>query len=87
MPVDITVFGASRCSDTVRSRKLLQERGIEFLEIDIEAIPQATAQMRMLNGDSGKVPTILMESAAGREVLVEPTDEALSAALDRHSAF
>ena len=47
----------------------------------VEEIAGAEAEMRALNGGSGKVPTILIESPAGRTVLIEPGDRQLLDAL------
>lgn len=74
----IVAYTTSWCSDCHRSKRLLAGRGVEFVEIDIERVAGAEAAMRGLNGGSGKVPTILL----GDEVLVEPTDRDLEAALD-----
>jgi mycoredoxin len=60
---------------------VLQRSGLPFIEIDIEKTPSAEDAMREINGGSGKVPTILIESAAGRRVLIEPGDNELSDAL------
>jgi hypothetical protein len=37
--------------------------------------------MRALNGGSGKVPTILIDTPEGRIALIEPTDNELTQAL------
>lgn len=55
--------------------------GVSFREIDIEEVRGAEEEMRRLNGDSGKVPTIVVEEGL---VLVEPSDAELRAALDRY---
>jgi glutaredoxin len=65
----------------MRSRRVLQRSGIPFVEIDIERTPTAEAAMRGLNGGSGKVPTILIDGATGRTVLIEPGDRELAEAL------
>lgn len=38
--------------------------------------------MRAQNGGSGKIPTILIDGPNGRQVLVEPTDNELTRALN-----
>ena len=76
-PISITVYMTTWCPDCVRSRRVLQRAEIPFQEIDIEKIRGTEAIMRSLNGDSGKVPTIVIETENGRFVLVEPNDHEL----------
>lgn len=81
MSVTIIAYITHWCPDCVRSRRVLQRSGLPFVEIDIEKTPSAEDAMRAINGGSGKVPTILIESAAGRRVLIEPGDHELTDAL------
>jgi mycoredoxin len=81
LAVTIIAYITHWCPDCVRSRRVLQRSGLPFVEIDIEKTPSAEDAMRAINGGSGKVPTILIESAAGRRVLIEPGDPELSDAL------
>ncbi len=81
MAVTIVAYITHWCPDCVRSRRVLQRSGMPFVEIDIEKIPSAEDAMRAINGGSGKVPTILIDSADGRHVLIEPGDHELSDAL------
>ena len=81
MAVTVTAYITSWCPDCTRSRRVLQRAGIPFKEIDIEAVQGAEETMRALNGGSGKVPTILIESPEDRMVLVEPDDRQLTDAL------
>ncbi|MCS6776014.1 MAG: glutaredoxin family protein [Chloroherpetonaceae bacterium] len=81
MSVRITAYTTSWCADCARSKRLMQNQGICFEEIDIERVPGAEAAMRALNGNSGKVPTIVIEHGAERTVLVEPTNRELTEAL------
>ena len=68
------------CPDCMRSRRVLQQAGVKFVEIDIESIDGAEEEMRARNGGSGKVPTILI----GDIVLIEPTDNELRRALNEN---
>ena len=81
MPVTIVAYIAHWCPDCMRSRRVLQRSGLPFVEIDIEETPSAEDAMRAVNGGSGKVPTILIDSSEGRRVLIEPDDSELAAAL------
>lgn len=81
MAVRVTAYVTNWCPDCIRSRRVLQRAGIPFEEIDIEATQGAEEAMRALNGGSGKVPTILIESLQDCLILVEPDDRALAEAL------
>jgi hypothetical protein len=62
----------------------MQRAGVRFAEIDIEQTPGAEETMRALNGNSGKVPTILIENGTRRTVLIEPSDRELNEILRSH---
>lgn len=81
MPVMVVAYVTRWCPDCARSRRVLQRSGVAFQEIDIESCPEAETEMRALNGNSGKVPTIIIEHGGERIALVEPSDSALSDAL------
>ena len=51
------------------------------MEIDIEKAAGAEEAMKALNGGSGKIPTILIYSDSGNQVLIEPGDKELTIAL------
>lgn len=74
----IVMYTTSWCPDCHRSKRLLDEMGLRYAEIDIEEVDGAAEAMRRLNGGSPKVPTVLVEST----VLVEPSDEALRSAVE-----
>ena len=78
MAVSVVVYMTGWCPDCVRSRRVLQRSGLPFVEIDIEKTPGAEDAMRAINGNSGKVPTILIESGEHRVVLIEPSNRELS---------
>lgn len=78
MSFTIISYITSWCPDCTRSRRILTRSGLPFREIDIEKVEGAEEEMRRLNGGSGKIPTILIESEAGRHVLIEPADRELA---------
>ncbi|GDX40702.1 hypothetical protein LBMAG21_09940 [Armatimonadota bacterium] len=80
----ILVYSTDWCSDCVRSKRLLKREGLVFQEIDIEEVPHSEDEMKVLNGGSRKIPTILIESESGRDILIEPSDPDLKSALNRH---
>jgi mycoredoxin len=84
MALKVILYGTSWCSDCVRSKRVLKLAHVEYAEIDIEEVANAEDAMRVLNGGSGKVPTILIESEGRRDILVEPSDPDLKSALVAH---
>jgi mycoredoxin len=81
LTVTIRAYTTGWCSDCARSKRLMRRAGLHFEEIDIEKTPGAEEAMRELNGNSGKVPTILIENEADRTILIEPSDRELTEAL------
>lgn len=81
MTVRIRAYTTGWCSDCARAKRLMHRVGVRFEEIDIEKTPGAEEVMRELNGNSGKVPTILIEQESDRTILIEPSDRELTEAL------
>ena len=77
MPRSVLATITHWCPDCIRSRRVLQQMGIKFEEVDIEKVAGTEDEMRSRNGGFGKVPTILI----GDKVLIEPTDSELRSAL------
>ncbi len=78
----VVAFVTSWCPDCMRAKRILKKSGLAYEEIDIEKISGSEEAMRGLNGGSGKVPTIVIQRDSGRQVLIEPADEELKAALN-----
>ena len=76
----ITMLGTTWCGDCVRSRAYLDARSIHYAFIDVDLDADALARCQALNSGIRRVPTILLPSG---EVLVEPSDADLGAAIDR----
>jgi thioredoxin reductase (NADPH) len=74
MPM-LTVYGATWCPDCRRSKKFLQEQRIPFEWVDLEARPDAVAEVERRNGGKRIIPTIVFDDGSH---LAEPTDEALA---------
>lgn len=81
MPKPVVAYTTSWCPDCHRSKRILKALGIPFKEIDIEEVDGAEAEMRRLNGGSGKVPTIFIGDDV---VLIEPTDADLRDAIQEN---
>jgi mycoredoxin len=75
----IIVYGTKWCPDCHRSKKVLRERDIPFEYVDINRDTEACAFVEQVNNGNRSVPTILFPDG---DVLVEPSNSALSAKLD-----
>ena len=76
----VTLYGASWCEDTRRTRRLLRRLAIAYryrdVDEDIEALDRATT----LNQGVRRTPVVTV----GADVLVEPTNAVMTAALLTH---
>lgn len=59
------------CGDCRRAKLFLQERGVDFREVDIEQSPEAEALVIRVNDGRRKVPTF---EVGGRYFSVSPFD-------------
>ncbi len=80
--ITIVAFVTSWCPDCSRTLRTLTRNSIPYDAIDIETVPGAEETMKSLNGGSGKVPTLIIDTQEGRTVLIEPSDRALLKAVN-----
>lgn len=80
---EVTVYGKLDCTDTQRSRALLDAEGVGYRFIDVLADEEAREHAMALSGGSS-VPVVVVVSS-GR-VLVEPSDDELMEALAERAA-
>ncbi len=59
---DITIYTKSWCPYCAAAKKLLEEKGAAFTEIDIEAKPEKRAEMIQKAGGRTTVPQIFIGS-------------------------
>ena len=76
---DITVYGAMWCGDCRRAKRVLDRHGTAYRWIDVEQDPEAADRVREINRGLRVIPTILFPDGT---ILVEPSDEELTAKLD-----
>jgi glutaredoxin len=74
---NITMFGTTTCADCNRSKKVLDDNGVSFDFINLEAVTEAAAVAEQLAGRKS-TPVISFPDGS---VQVEPTDAELSAKL------
>ncbi|MHB8688445.1 MAG: glutaredoxin family protein [Candidatus Dormibacteraceae bacterium] len=72
------VYTTTWCGDCKMAKKVLEDAGVDFEEIDLDRDPAAVPTVLAINGGYRTVPTILFPD--GR-VLVEPSRRELRAAL------
>ncbi len=81
-PPALVMLGRDTCDDTVRSRALLDSRGIPYTYLKVDEDTAADAWIRRLNEGGWRTPTILIgDPDAPAAILREPTDEDLLAAI------
>ncbi|MBI4491180.1 MAG: mycoredoxin [Chloroflexi bacterium] len=74
----LTVYGTTWCGDCHRARRVLDQRGVGYRWIDIDAEPGAQEVVLRLNGGLRVVPTIIFPDGS---VLTEPSNRELLARL------
>ena len=74
MPEPITIYGATDCDDTQRTRERLQALGVPFREVNIDYDPEAACLVRVINGGNQSTPTVVIGSGRFKRVITEPTN-------------
>ena len=75
---EITVYGTSWCPDTIRAKRLLDERQIQYRWIDIDHDREGEKFVVTANRGNHSVPTIVFKDGS---ILVEPSNSELTAKL------
>ena len=73
----ITMYGAEWCSDCRRSKKLLDDTGVSYEYIDLEAVPEAAEAALAISGRTN-IPVIVFSDGTHQ---VEPSNADLEAKL------
>jgi thioredoxin reductase (NADPH) len=74
----LTVYGALWCPDCRRSKAFLDDRGIEYSWVDVDADEAASDEVKRLNGGPRIIPTIVKVSG---EFVAEPSNQTLASFL------
>ena len=77
--MSIDFYGAAWCSDCRRSKKLMEELGVEFNYIDVEADETASEKVIAINNGMRSIPVTVFEDGTH---LTEPSDPDLKAKLE-----
>lgn len=59
-PPRVVMYATDWCPYCARARRLLEEKGVPFEEIDVEARPGARAEMMQRSGGRSTVPQIFI---------------------------
>ena len=83
---EIIMYSTTWCGDCKRSKRFLDEYGIEYTDHDVDAEPEAKRWVMEMNNGRSPVPTIIFPDGS---ILVEPSNEQLAAKLniDLNRAF
>ena len=71
---DIVMYGAQWCGDCRRSKRLLDELGVAYRYVDVEANPDEIETVKAYNDGAQSIPVIVFPDGSH---LTEPSDPAL----------
>jgi mycoredoxin len=71
----LLVYSTRWCSDCRVAKRVLDEHGVDYDEVDIDDHPEAVAEVLRLNHGMRSVPTIIFPDGS---VLVEPSRRELA---------
>ena len=82
MDTTITMYGAAWCSDCRRSKKLLDDMGVDYEYVDLVADPSAADRAKAISGRTS-IPVIAFSDGTH---FVEPSDAELREKVETLSA-
>jgi mycoredoxin len=71
----IVMYTTSWCSDCHRAKFILDEYGIDYVDIDVDENPAALTFVKEVNNGNRVVPTIIFPDDS---ILVEPSNSVLA---------
>jgi len=74
-PSIITVYSTDWCPDCRRTKKFFVEHQVQFVNVDIEEIPDGVPFVKNLNNGMRIVPTIIFPDG---EIMAEPSNAQLA---------
>ncbi len=83
----LTLYGATDCDDTQRTRHQLQQRGVAFEEINIDQDAPAERFVIFINHGYRSTPTLVLGAGKVKLVVTEPDDEELERLLHTGAPF
>ncbi len=74
----IKMYTTNWCSDCKRTKAWLDDKGINYEEIEVKKIAETPEGKRLYSMGISKVPTVVLTFPDGSgQVLIEPSDEEL----------
>jgi mycoredoxin len=79
----ITMYSTPWCGYCRQLKSQLKREGIDFVEVDIEQVPEAAEYVMSVNGGNQTVPTVVVLPASGAEkvAMTNPSLAQVKAAL------
>lgn len=77
MPLPLTLYGATDCDDTERTRARLRALGVPFDEINIDHDPAAEQFVIFINRGYRSTPTLVLDGGKIKMIATEPTADEL----------
>jgi mycoredoxin len=74
MPLSITVYGATDCDDTQRTRNRLRLLNVPFREVNIDHDKEAERFVVFINSGSRSTPTLVIGEGKVKMIMTEPTN-------------
>lgn len=75
----IIMYSTSWCPDCHRAKYFLDDQGVGYIDIDVEADEAAMLIVKQINGGRRVVPTLVFSDGS---ILIEPSNSALAAKLN-----
>jgi len=76
---DIVMYGAEWCGDCRRSKRVLNDLGVDYTYVNLEETPEATSTVIEINGGAQSIPVIVFPDGSH---MTEPGDLELIAKLN-----
>jgi glutaredoxin len=79
---NIAIYGSKNCVDTIRAMRFLDVREVAYEFKDVDLSPELNSYVSHLNNGVRELPTIQIDN----EILINPSDEELSHAVEQAAA-
>ena len=79
MPLPITMYGATYCDDTQRTRSFFQQESVPFEDINIDHDAEAEQFVKFINRGHRSTPTLVIGEGRRKLIWTEPSNQELAA--------
>ncbi|MCC7448146.1 MAG: glutaredoxin family protein [Anaerolineae bacterium] len=77
MSLSLTIYGATDCDDTERTRNYLRACNVLFHEVNIDHDPAADQFVMFINKGYRSTPTLVLDEGKRKIIVTEPTNAEL----------